>query len=331
MNNTGKAKRILLVAVAVVCAILLIALGGVALYINHLLNQIGTENGTDNSQGSQTNSWITLDSTGSTSASTGVDVIEELDEVINFLLLGQDDKDGAVYGRTDTMILVSVNTKTKVITMTTFMRDLWVTIPHPNGAFDSKMGEAYYYGGFDLLKETILYNFGVEVADYAMVEFTSFATIVDMLGGVDITLTEDEAAYLNTNYATEFSAGPVHLTGQYALAYSRIRHIDSDFIRVSRQHNVFNSIFQAYKSKPLLQLLDITEDLLPFLTVSMDKSEIIRYVMQLAPLLSGMTIDTHRIPADKTWWFDTINGKDVIVADLEENRNILAEILRPET
>ncbi len=329
MKKRSNHKRIVLVAISVICAILLIVLGGVALYVNHLLNQIVTTP-SDNSHNTLSNSWEDPGTTGATSDSSSVDTIGQLEDVINFMLLGQDDKDGAANGRTDTMVLCSVNTKTGVITMTSFMRDLWVTIPHPNGAFDDRMNAAYYYGGFDLLKETIKYNFGVEVEDFIMVEFTSFATVIDLLGGVDITLTEEEANYLNENYVAGVTPGVNRLTGQYALAYSRIRKSsseDSDFNRVNRQHNVLNSIFQAYKSKPLLELLSVTEELLPYLTVTMDKREIVAYMAKLAPLLSGFKIETHRIPADRTWWFETINGKDVIVADLDTNRDILADML----
>ncbi len=331
MKSMSDRKRYFLVVVAILCSILLIVLGGIALYFNYLLGLIGTEGG-DNTQGSQTDSWVTLDSTGATSDSTAANTIGELEEMIHIMLVGMDDRDGAIRGHSDTMVLCSVNPKTKKIIMTSFMRDLWVTIPHPQGAYDYKMNQAYFDGGFDLLKETVKFNFGVEIEDFVMVEFASFAAMIDQLGGVDITLNEDEAAYLNQNYNAGVTAGPNHLTGQIALAYSRIRTSnlqDSDFNRVNRQQKVLSSLFQTYKSKPLLELLSVTEALLPYLTVTMDKGEIIGYMAQMAPLLSGFQIETHRIPADKTWWFARIDGKEVIQADLEENRNILAELLKP--
>lgn len=331
MKKMSDRKRIVLVMVAILCSILLIVLGGVALYFNYLLGLIGTGGG-NSSLGGQTDSWGLVDATGSTSDSTAAETIGNLDEMIHIMLVGMDDRDGATRGHSDTMVLCSVNPKTKKIIMTSFMRDLWVTIPHPQGAYDYKMNQAYFDGGFDLLKETVKFNFGVEIEDFVMVEFASFAAMIDELGGVDITLNEDEADYLNRNYNAGVTAGSNHLTGQIALAYSRIRTSnsqDSDFNRVNRQQNVLNSLFQTYKSKPLLELLSVTEDLLPYLTVTMDKGEIIGYMAKLAPLLSGFQIETQRIPADKTWWFSRIDGKEVIMADLEENRSILAELLKP--
>ncbi len=329
MRKRSNAKRAFLVAVAVICAILLIVLGGVALYFNYLLGLLGTEG---DPQNSQSESWVTLDSTGATSDSTAASTIGQLEDMIHIMLVGVDDRDGAIRGHSDTMVLCSINTKTKKIIMTSFMRDLWVTIPHPQGNYDYKMNQAYYDGGFELLKETVKFNFGVEIQDFIMVEFASFAAMIDKLGGVDITLTEDEAAYLNENYVAGVSAGVNHLTGQFALAYSRIRTSnaeDSDFNRVSRQQNVLTSIFQAYKSQSLLDLLGVTEELLPYLTVTMDKGEIISYMAQLAPLLSGFQIESYRIPANKTWWFERIDGKEVIRADMDANRALLAELLEP--
>ncbi len=331
MRKRKNAKRAVLVAIAVICAIFLIVLGGVALYFNYLLGLIGTDQG-DGSGNNLNNSLVTLDSTGATSDSTAASTIGQLDGMIHFMLVGVDDRDGATRGHSDTMVLCSINTKTKKIIMTSFMRDLWVTIPHPQGTYDFKMNQAYYDGGFDLLRDTVKFNFGVEIEDFIMVEFASFAAMVDELGGVDITLTEDEANYLNQNYVAGVTPGVNHLTGQIALAYSRIRTSnleDSDFNRVNRQQNVLSSIFQAYKSKPLLELLNVTEELLPYLTVTMDKGEIVGYMAQLAPLLSGFQIETHRIPANKTWWFERIDGKEVIRADLDVNRQILADLLTP--
>ncbi len=325
MKKKSNAKRAVLVATAILCSVVLIVLGGVALYLNDMLDRLV---GNDTS-GNTVFTGIDPGTTGSTSASSSVETIPAPEEVINIMLLGQDDDEGAEYGRTDAMVLCSINPKTKKITMVSFMRDLWVTIP---GKWDQRINTAYRYGGFDLLKETIQYNFGIEVDDFILVEFDTFKIVVDKLGGVEIDLSQDEATWLNNHYWFNewmLTAGVNRLDGEMALAYSRIRYLDSDFYRVQRQHKVLSSVFQTYKNKPIMELLNVTNELLPYLTVTMDKSDIIHYMMSMAPMISGLTIETHRIPADGTWWYDRIDNNEIIAADLQENRDLLAEWIKP--
>lgn len=320
-------KRTTLVTMACILAVLLVVLGGVAMYVNYLFGQFSRPSDPAVQSPGFSSGIIPSGSiedllpTGGSEGSR-VDVIEM--DTINIMLLGEDDPDGGIRGRTDAMVLCTVNTKTKVITMTSFMRDLVVTVP---GYGTQRINAAYFHGNFDLLKETVLYNFGVEVDDFVKVNFQTFAMVVDLLGGVEVELTQEEADYLNKNYDAGLSAGVHRLSGQMALAYSRIRAIDSDFYRVNRQHNVLKSIFSAYKSQGLMKILDVTETVLPHVVVTMDQGDMWSYLGQLAPLLSGFTIETHRVPVDGTWWFDKIGDAEIIMADLQANRDILAWIL----
>ena len=91
--------------------------------------------------------------------------------VTNILLIGSDTRDENEFGRTDTMILLSVNSKKKTVTMTSFMRDMYVEIrgnTHSGEQIDiwDKLNSAYVYGGAELLMDTLEYNFDVSVDDY---------------------------------------------------------------------------------------------------------------------------------------------------------------------
>lgn len=111
----------------------------------------------------------------------------------NVLLIGCDKSDGTSQ-RSDSMILVTIDKEHQKIKMTSFMRDLWVSIP---GYDDGRLNAAYSYGGAELLLKTIYENFGVSINDYVMVDFEMFEKLIDGLGGVSVDITEDEADFIN--------------------------------------------------------------------------------------------------------------------------------------
>ena len=123
------------------------------------------------------------------------DKVDALDgkHVINILLIGQDRREGESRARSDTMILVSVNTERKSISLVSLMRDLYVQIP---GYSDNRINAAYQWGGMELLDETVLENFGVEVDGNVEADFEQFETIIDILGGVDVEMSKGEAEYM---------------------------------------------------------------------------------------------------------------------------------------
>ena len=241
-------------------------------------------------------------------------------ELINILLIGQDSRSDSDTARSDSMILVTVNLDTKSITMTSFLRDLYVQIP---GYQDNRLNAAYAFGGMHLLDETLEANFGVTVDGNITVNFDSFSRIIDILGGVDIYLTEAEADHMR------LSPGPNHMDGETALSYARIRYIDSDFGRSQRQRNVITALYYAFRSAGITELLTLTEEILPMLTTDMSNTEIMSYAAKLAPILSGSTISGSHIPAEGTYTFNSIRGMSVIVADLEQNRLLLSQTLEP--
>ncbi len=320
-------KRTILLIVAAFAAVVLIALIGVAIWVNALLDDMIQNGGT--SAPTQTDgSDIGQLPSGNTTVPPATQI--QMEGVINIMLLGEDDDEGYGRGRTDSMILCTINPKAKTVKMTSFMRDLWVYIP---GWGNNRLNAAYFFEGFDKLKETMLYNFGVEIDDFILVNYDVFTKVVDMLGGVDIELTEDEAIHLNNNYYVNnwaLTAGNNRLNGAQALAYSRIRKIGTDFVRIDRQHKVIRSIFDAYKDKSVLELLSHAQQITPYLTLHMEKEDIFEYIRTMGPMLTDLSVVSHRIPADGTWCFMTTStGAQVIEADMERNRLILAEILKP--
>lgn len=253
-------------------------------------------------------------------------------DVINILLVGEEAiNDGSSRGRTDSMMIATINVKQKALKLTSIMRDLYVAIP---GYSDNKLNAAYHNGGMPLLKQTIEENFDIELDGSVLVDFSGFEEIIDRLGGVEITLTANEASYLNrTNYISNPSyrnvrAGTQTLNGNQALGYSRIRYVKTeterdDFGRTSRQRTVLNAIFEKYKSKSLTELVTILYDILPLVTTDIDKSTIMDYLTTVVSL--GTTeLETMRIPVDNAYSNSSVRGMSVLLPNsLQDNIDAL--------
>ena len=121
------------------------------------------------------------------------------------------------------------------------------------------------------------------------------------------------------------------MTGAEALGYSRIRYIDSDFGRTQRQRNVLTAIFNKCRSLSVAQLYKLMEEILPMLKTNMDNATILSYAAQAAPLLSGLKLQTQRIPVDGSYKGVMIEGKGVLVPNLWKNQQVLKEILSDES
>jgi len=251
--------------------------------------------------------------------------LEESDDIINILLIGQDRRAGQGRQRSDAMILCTVNKSAKTLTMTSFMRDMYVQIP---GYYDDRINVCYVLGGMDLLNKCMEVNFGVQVDGNVEVDFDGFTTVIDMIGGVDINLTGVEADYLNRTGYGPVTEGYNHLNGSQALVYSRVRSIgNSDFSRTERQRKVLNAVVNQCKGLSLTQLNQLLTQMLPLLTTDMTNADMVGYMLELFPLLPDLTIQNQRIPAGGTYRGAWIREMSVLLPDLDANRALLESIM----
>ena len=253
--------------------------------------------------------------------------------VANFLIAGIEEINGG--GRTDSMMIASVNKKDNTIKLTSVMRDCYLEIP---GKKPNKLNAAYSMGGMDLLVETIETNFKIKIDGYATVNFESFEKIIDILGGVDIELGSEEARYLQTtNYISNPAyrnvvAGMNHFNGNQALGYSRVRKVvtlggaNNDFGRTLRQRRVLNAIFEEYKSKNLFELMSIMDQVLPLVKTNLSGSEI-SSVLQAIVENRIFSIENNRIPANDMYEAGRNECGSVILLDLEANIKELHRII----
>lgn len=254
--------------------------------------------------------------------------------VLNILLIGQDRRPGEKRARSDSMILCTINLSKKTITLSSLMRDMYVQIP---GYSSNRINASYALGGMSLLDECLKKNFGIDVQSNVEIDFYGFKDAIDVIGGVDITLTEAEARYLNRSgnwgvddYAGDWNLqeGLNHMNGSQALAYARYRYDgNGDFGRTNRQRIVLNALMQKAKTMSMTQLNDLLRELLPLLTTDMSDSEIMSLAMDIFPILDELELLTQQIPAEGTYRMAMINGMSVLVPDLTANGEILAEIV----
>ena len=247
--------------------------------------------------------------------------------ILNILLIGQDRQEGEFRARSDSIILCTFHQDTATLTMTSFLRDLYVEIP---GYQDNRINVAYAAGGMPLLNKTLENNFGIHVDGNIEVDFSQFAKIVDLLGGVRIELRQDEARWINKHTGSNLSQGSQLLNGDQALFYVRIRSLDADgdFSRTSRQRKLLSSLLEAYQDASLSTLLTLLTDMLPMITTDMTQTQIVRLATDLFPILADLTVVSQQIPADGTYSGKSIRGMSVLVADMDAARKLLKETLQ---
>lgn len=250
-------------------------------------------------------------------------------QIKNILLLGVDARSGdnQETSRSDVMMLVSVDSKHNCIKMTSFLRDTWVYIPTLGQ--NQRLNAACSSGGYQGVVDAIEYNFGVAVDGYAVVDFEMFKVLVDSLGGVEIDVTEAEAKEV-TKHKTRYGdvvleEGKHNLTGEQALAYCRIRKIDSDFDRTQRQRTVMSAILSKAKRSPL-KLYSMASKSAPYVETNLSKSELMSIGLGAVKNIGGEYLQ-NKVPFEGTWWYDTINGNSVISINVEDNKEKLIDYI----
>lgn len=242
--------------------------------------------------------------------------------VYNILLLGDDTREDACRGNTDAIMVATIDTNKNQVRITSFMRDMYVEIP---GYTNNKLNSAYAKGGIPLMYEVFSTNFNLDLDGYLLVNFSDFEDIIDMLGGVTIEISKEEADYLNTtNYIDDKSqrtviAGEQDMTGNQALGYARIRYIGNyDYERTQRQRTVLTAIFEKFRNKNFIEMASILQSVIPYVKTDLSSDEMLTIARKaLSADLSD--IQTFRIPIDGTIKDANVNGMAVLIVDFEKN------------
>lgn len=253
-------------------------------------------------------------------------------EQINILLVGTDARETDEKSRSDTMMLVTLDKKSGQIKLTSFLRDSYVQVA---GRKKNKLNASYYYGGIQGLVDTLELNFKIDIPYYVLADFEIFTKIVDTLGGINVEVTEKESYYTyhsgDVGVPVRIEAGEsVLLNGEQALWYSRIRYLDSDFMRTKRQQKVITAIVDKAKQQKPKELLKLAEAIIPMVKTNLSSDEMMKMgIDALRDKAFNYPIVQHQIPAKDTWKSKTISGvSGSLVMDIDENAEILKKFLK---
>lgn len=288
----NKGKKITIWILGVILVVILGAVGGVYFYGNYLFNKLEKVE-------------IDKDNIGITE-----EVEEKLsqysDSIINIALFGVDAVDGEA-GRSDSIMIATIDTVHKKLKLTSIMRDSYVAI---DGHGNDKLNHAYAFGGPQLAIKTLNENFDLNIEDFASVNFETLPKIIDKIGGIELDIDADELEYINgyiahlnningTSEPAIESTGIQHVSGTQALAFCRIRYTSGgDYKRTERHREVLTKIFEKIETLPATSYPSLLLDILPMVNTSLTYNEILDLGTEVLKL-GDSSMELERFPLDE--------------------------------
>ncbi len=252
---------------------------------------------------------------------------------LNVLLLGSDQRKASEPYRTDTMMICSINRSTGEVKLTSIMRDTAMYMGefgNQSGLY--RMNVACYAGGPEYLMQFLNDNLNLNISSYVMVDFTSFSTIAEQLGGIEIDVSQAEMEEINFNlhrqakvayesgmteeeiYATyvyleEYGEG-VHLNGPQVLGYARIRKLDTDSLRTERQRKVLIAMLDKLRTRTPQEIMTLAMSLGGYVTTNMSIDDII--TVALVVVNSDLEVEQLRLPVSGSYVQETRDGEAML-------------------
>ncbi|MDZ5254226.1 LCP family protein [Clostridium sp. LIBA-8841] len=304
-NKKGKSKkpaknRKLIITLSIIGLLIVGLVGGAATYGLTMLNKMNKVDLNEENLG------------------INKDIDEKLskyDGITNIALFGVDATEGNT-GRSDAIMIATIDKVHKKLKLTSIMRDSYVEI---QGHGKDKINHAYAFGGHELALKTLNENFDLNIKDFATVNFSSLPKIIDAVGGIELDIRSDELQYIN-NYINELntlnktnspnitSAGTQHVDGTQALAYCRIRYTSGgDGERTERQRIVLSKLFEKFTKVSPTKYPSILNELMPMVTTNLSSSDILSLATTVASM-GGSGLEQERFPKDNYSKGEMIKG-----------------------
>lgn len=314
-----KASKPLTIALAVVLALILTVIIAIVIIYNYSMSKVNKVNVPKINYTTASEPETTApvpEETETTEATTEATTeptephVASRDDYINFLIVGQDAREGEENHLADTMIVCTLNTYEKTLVLTSILRDTRLQV---SGSYTDTNGKYHTYGGVKInmiysegykysiadamgwMNQVLYDNFGLEIDHNFEVDFDAFVKAIDILGGVDIELSQAEVERMEFNRKVyqEISAGLNHLDGNSALSYARMRKADGDegdITRSERQRKVIAAVLNQLKTLDLATVQRLIDEVLPCVSTSMSTSEITSMIGLVLPMLKDLTI-----------------------------------------
>lgn len=300
-----KSKKVAIWATCIAGILIFVLVGATVFYGNYLLNKI------DKVEIDKENVGITEE------------VEEKLsqydDKITNIALFGIDAEDGGV-GRSDSIIIATLDFHNKKLKLTSIMRDSYVDI---DGYGTDKINHAYAFGGAELAIKTLNQNFNLNIEDFVAVNFTTMPKIIDKIGGITVDITSEEVSYIQ---GIE-SAGTYNLTGYQALDYSRIRYATGgDYVRTERQRTVLTKIFEKILAMNPTKYPGLLSEVLPMVKTNFNSAEILELGTEVLSM-GVASLEQERFPLDGYCEGKMIDGIYYLTFDKDATVNQLHEYI----
>ena len=300
-----KSKRVVVWITVIVGVLILVLVGATALYGKSLLDKV--ENVEINKE--------------------NVGIKEEVEEkisqydnkVTNIALFGIDAEDGGI-GRSDCIMVATLDTENKKLKVSSLMRDSYVDI---EGHGTDKINHAYAFGGAELAIKTLNQNFDLNIEDFVAVNFTTMPQIIDKIGGITVDITSEEVPHIEGID----SEGTYNLTGDQALAYSRIRYATGgDYVRTERQRTVLSKMLEKILNMNPIKYPGLLNEILPMVKTSLTSSEILELGSEVIAIGSP-SLEQERFPLDGYCEGKMINEVYYLTFDKEATVNQMHEYI----
>ncbi len=330
MKNSPKRKKkhIILKTIISFFSIVLILFGAAALYVsNYMLAGLTT-------------TVITTDKEELGITSEAAEIAQENPGVTNIALFGLDSRSDNFSGRSDVVMILSIDEATNNIKLTSVLRDTRMDISDTDTAYYDKITHAYVYHGAEGTIRALNKSYNLNIEDYVTVNFYNMAEIVDAFGGVTVDVTSAEAYEINVNLnelsQTQYNvydSGMLKLNGAQAVAYARIRNIGSDTERALRQQEIMSALLNSIPEIPAGDYPDLANQISYLCETSLDIGDILSFI----PFASGgFGIETFSVPnyegndelVGKT---DPNTGTWMWFTDLEEDAKVIHEFIYGES
>ncbi len=247
------------------------------------------------------------------------------EKVVNIILLGSDEAPSRYGHRTDTMIILTLNPETERVTLLSIPRDLFVYVP---GLRVDRINVADTFGGIDMVYQTILYNFGIELDYWVRANFNGFVASVNHLGGIDVQV----GSYLYDECGGvyyQYYPGTYHMDGNTALCFVRMRKTTSDFDRIRRQQEVLEAIFHKVLSiDGLSKIPQLYGEFNKWVEGDIGLTDLLPLIPLASDIATGKaTFETYSIDGTMvTNWTMPLTGAQVLLPDRDKIRELLNRI-----